>query len=109
MEKVQSVKIFNVEINGGDISWFCGLPKAEKAQWVKSNTNQQNDLLIEEFLNTPLKQGDCGCGCGGNKAKSNEPNGIPKTTATATESIDSTGDGGKNSNKRQPKAKRGKN
>jgi len=65
------MQIFNIHINGDDAKWFCDLSKEAKIEWIKLNTNCQSDVLIEEFLNNPIKE-DCGCGCGGNKqAKKN--------------------------------------
>jgi len=47
--------IFNIELFGSDADWFCGLSKEEQFAWIKANTNQTNDDLINQFLNTPLK------------------------------------------------------
>jgi hypothetical protein len=65
------MKIFNVEINGKDAEWFCNLPKEEKYDWILKNTNQSNDILINEFLNrtlNPNKKEYC-VECRGNKQK----------------------------------------
>jgi hypothetical protein len=65
------MKIFNVEINGKDAEWFCNLPKEEKYDWILKNTNQSNDILINEFLNRtldPNKKEYC-VECRGNKQK----------------------------------------
>ena len=48
------MKIFNVEINGIDAEWFCNLTKEQKYDWILNNTNQSNDILINEFLNRTL-------------------------------------------------------
>lgn len=48
------MKIFNVEINGIDAEWFCSLTKEQKYDWILNNTNQSNDILINEFLNRTL-------------------------------------------------------
>ena len=47
--------IFNIELFGTDADWFCNLTKSEQFTWIKANTNQVNDALINEFLSTPLK------------------------------------------------------
>lgn len=48
------MKIFNVEINGIDAEWFCNLTKEQKYDWILNNTNQSNDILINEFLSRTL-------------------------------------------------------
>jgi hypothetical protein len=65
------MKIFNVEINGIDAEWFCNLTKEQKYDWILKNTNQTNDILINEFLNRtldPNKKEYC-VECRGNKQK----------------------------------------
>ena len=46
--------IFNIELFGTDADWFCTLSKSDQFAWIKTNTNQFNDDLINEFLKTPL-------------------------------------------------------
>lgn len=46
--------IFNIELFGSDADWFCNLSKSEQFAWIKINTNQVNDYLINDFLGTPL-------------------------------------------------------
>lgn len=46
--------IFNIELFGSDADWFCSLTVSEQANWIKANTNQVNDDLINEFLKIPL-------------------------------------------------------
>ena len=48
------MRIFNVEIIGIDAEWFCNLTKEQKYDWILNNTNQSNDILINEFLNRTL-------------------------------------------------------
>lgn len=71
--------IFNIQINGSDAEWFCKLPKAEKIEWIKNNTNQKSDVMIEEFLQQPINNG-CGCGCKGNQ---NESSRVSKTVESS--------------------------
>jgi hypothetical protein len=68
------MKIFNIQVNGKDTEWFCSLSQQEKIDWIKRNTNQQNDSIINEFLSQPLDERDCDCGCGGNKNKTQDAN-----------------------------------
>ena len=46
--------IFNVELFGSDADWFCNLSVSEQITWIRNNTNQINDGLINEFLSTSL-------------------------------------------------------
>jgi len=71
--------IFNVQIFGSDADWFLAQSCAKKKEWIKKNTNQTNDVLIDEFLKAirPDKDGECqGC-----KDKKNEQT-IAKTVPT---------------------------
>jgi len=62
--------IFNVEVFGKDAVWFCTLSKAEQFAWVKTNTNQIDDNLINEFLATCKNNKDEYCvPCRNNKQK----------------------------------------
>lgn len=81
------IRVFNKELNGIDVEKFCQKSKEDKFTWIKNNTNQQNDSIINDFLNKPLLNEDCGCGCGGHKSKENGniSNGIPKEIATVSE------------------------
>ena len=53
--------IFNVEIYGDDALYFCSMSKSEQSEWIKKYTNQQSDLVIDEFLSNPLKIGGMEC------------------------------------------------
>jgi hypothetical protein len=62
--------IFNIELFGSDADWFCTLSKAEQFSWVKSNTNQNDDAIINEFLATCSNRKDEYCiPCRNNKQK----------------------------------------
>jgi hypothetical protein len=67
------MKIFNLEINGADIEWFFNLSKQGKFDWIKKETNQKNDVLINEFLDKPLNttKNDYCVPCRENKQKVN--------------------------------------
>jgi len=79
------MQIFNIQVNGADAVWVCSLPREQKIEWIKNNTNCQSDVLIEEFLNSPIKE-NCGCGCGGNKQ--NTDGNISKAVQSEVEAID---------------------
>lgn len=59
------MEIFNKRIYGTDAQAFNELDVIAKVNWIKKNTNQQNDELIYEFLKNPIKdeKGNCiNCG-----------------------------------------------
>lgn len=98
--------IFNVELNGNDAKWFCSLSKEEKINWIKSNTNQKNDILIEEFLSSPIKEKKCGCGCNGSSNGENISKRNADEVEAVVEEINTTTNGIKpNSKKRKPTKK----
>ena len=58
------MNIFNKQIFGSDADWFLAQSCAKKKEWIKKNTNQTNDVLIDEFIKAirPDKDGECqGC------------------------------------------------
>lgn len=64
--------IFNLQIWGEDADKFMALSCAKKKEWIKANTNQQNDELIEEFIKAATRGNDDECqGCKDAKNKSN--------------------------------------
>lgn len=96
------MEIFNKSLFGDDAIEFCKLPKEQKENWIRKYTNQQNDEIIEEFLNNPLKDGDCGCGCGGKKSTDgNISKDVPTETNTDVVNNEASGDGGGGANKRR--------
>lgn len=58
------IKVFNIILNGIDAQKFALMSNDEKKQFILSKTNQQNEKLIDEFLQKPLKYTsgcvDCG-------------------------------------------------
>jgi hypothetical protein len=62
--------IFNIELFGSDADWFCSLSKLEQFAWVKNNTNQVDNYLINEFLATcSNKKAEYCIPCRNNKQK----------------------------------------
>lgn len=62
--------VFNIELFGTDAEWFCLLSNSDKFTWIKENTNQIDDTLINEFLASPLKNDKEYCfECRGKKEK----------------------------------------
>lgn len=48
------MQIFNIQLFGSDADWFCGLTASEQVNWIRNNTNQVDDSLINEFLSNSL-------------------------------------------------------
>jgi hypothetical protein len=64
------MQIFNKLLGKDDFKAFLDLTREEKVVWIKKYTNQQNDVLINEFLDNPHKEVDgCCIGCGNNHKK----------------------------------------
>jgi len=62
--------IFNIELFGSDADWFCSLSKLDQFAWVKNNTNQVDNDLINEFLATcSNKKAEYCIPCRNNKQK----------------------------------------
>lgn len=64
------MKIFNVELFYSDLDWFLSQEKEVKKQWILENTNQTNEILIDEFIenNKVETNNDCfNCGQLNNK------------------------------------------
>ena len=101
------MEIFGKHIFGSDAEQFKSLPILNQVEWIKKNTAQKNDDLIDEFLsNIPENNNkEClNCGKNGNISK-----GIPKEIDTVIESVNTTSNDKRNSVKRQRKVKSGKN
>jgi len=98
------MQIFNIEIWGEDADKFMALSCAKKKEWIKTNTNQSDDAIIEVFLKAATRGNDDEChGC--KEARKNEQNnqsiGVPKETA----SLDSVGESEKESNRTDTKGR----
>lgn len=63
------MQIFDKQLFGSDAALFLSWDCATKKAWIKKNTNQQNDTLIEEFLKTVRPDGDECQGCKDAKQK----------------------------------------
>lgn len=93
------MQVFNVEIWGEDADKFMALSCSDKKKWIKKHSNQQSDVLIEEFLKSVNRGNDDEChGC--KQAKNEQPKTNAPEVTTATEPIDASGDGKGRSNKR---------
>lgn len=59
------IHIFNKIIFGDDALDFISWSKSDQKEWIKKNTNQKSDELIDEFLNNPKIGKDAQClNCG---------------------------------------------
>lgn len=46
----KSKVIFNVVLNGKDVNTYNQMPQEEKVEWIKNNTNQKDENLINSFV-----------------------------------------------------------
>ena len=104
------MEIFNIQIFGDDVKGFTHLSCSAKKEWIKTHTNQSNDVLIDEFLQSNyVKKNVCCAKCGekyikdGNISKSNVDE-----VATVTVGKPISRDGKSDSPKRQRPIKRAK-
>ena len=68
------MEIFNIQIFGETADNFMKLSCAKKKEFVKKNTNQKNDILIDEFLKAVVRGNDEECkGCKDAKANIADP------------------------------------
>jgi hypothetical protein len=64
------MQIFNKLLAKDDFKAFLDLTRENKISWIKKHTNQQNEALINDFLDNPHKEVDgCCVGCGNNHKK----------------------------------------
>lgn len=64
------MQIFNVQIFGSDKEQWLLQTVEEKVEWIRKYTNQQNDAIIEEFINNPKISNEKIClTCGLDKQK----------------------------------------
>jgi hypothetical protein len=62
--------IFNLQIFGEDAEQWLLMPIEDKVEWIRKYTNQQDDAIIEEFVNNPKVSKDKIClTCGLDKHK----------------------------------------
>ena len=68
--KSKNMVIFNVEIFGEDKDYWLAQTPEFKVEWIRKYTNQQDDAVIEEFINNPKISKDKIClTCGLEKHK----------------------------------------
>jgi hypothetical protein len=53
--------IFNLEIFGEDKEQWLLMPIEDKVEWIRKYTNQQDDAIIEDFVNNPKVSSDRIC------------------------------------------------
>lgn len=107
------MQVFNVNIFGKDADWFMSLGCQAKKDWIKANTNQTNDDLIDKFVKNCNRGNDDEClDC--KKAKSNATNNISSTVLTEEPSVSAIGEdtaesGAVDTPRQEPSSKKGKN
>lgn len=77
------MQIFDKQLYGSDADYFLSLSCSDKNKWIKKNTNQQNDSLIDEFIKTVRADGDECQGCKDAKAKKSDASAIKSTPKKA--------------------------
>lgn len=71
--------IFNVQIFGIDKEDWLKQSVEDKVEWIRKYTNQQNDEVIEEFINNPKISKDKIClTCGADKFQKKEVVAVKK-------------------------------
>lgn len=55
------MEIFNKQIFGEDKEQWLKQTVEEKVEWIRNYTNQQDDAIIEEFVNNPKVSKDKIC------------------------------------------------
>lgn len=78
------MEIFNVQIFGEDKDQWLTLSIEEKVEWIRKYTNQQDDAIIEEFVNNPTISKDKICLTCGDKTNYSK-SVINETTETVIE------------------------
>jgi hypothetical protein len=70
-------QIFNIIISGRTLEQFCAMSPQEQKEFIKTHSNQQSDLLIDQFLSQPFvaQQGCANCGELNNKIENPFKNG----------------------------------
>lgn len=85
------MQVFNVHIFGKDADWFMSLGCQAKKDWIKANTNQTNDDLIDKFVKNCNRGSDDEClDC--KKSKQNATNNISSTVLTEEPSVSTIGE-----------------
>jgi len=62
------MNIFDKHIFGDDANQWLALSVEDKVEWIRKYTNQQDDAIIEEFINNPNISKDKICLTCGDKA-----------------------------------------
>jgi len=86
------IDIFGKQIFGSCADEWLKLCKGKKKEWILNHTKQNNEQLIDEFINNPKINKECHClDCGKEKKDANISKSIP--TETTTDVIDSNTSG----------------
>lgn len=107
------MQVFNVHIYGKDADWFMNLGCAKKKDWIKANTNQTNEDLIDKFVKNCNRGNDDEClDC--KKAKQNATNNISVGVFEQEPSVSTIGEdkaesGTIDATRQEPNNKKGKN
>ena len=107
------MEVFNLILSGKALDNFLAMDNEQRKEWIKANTNQSNDKVIDHFLSMPFKDavGCVTCGELNNKIENpfNDDNISKGVPTEAVESEQPNVDGansGADSNERPKKSKR---
>lgn len=100
--------IFEIQIWGETAEYFCSLTADNKVQWIKDNTSQKDDVIINEFLKSGYKGSKVCCAkCGEKHIKDgNISETISNSVATFTQDNDTSGVSTRGNNKRGNRIKK---
>lgn len=58
------MEVFNLILSGKALDRFIEMDDQQRKEWIKANTNQKSDKVIDKFLSMPFKE-NIGCvSCG---------------------------------------------
>lgn len=49
------MEVFNLILSGKALDNFLAMDNEQRKEWIKANTNQSNDKVIDHFLSMPFK------------------------------------------------------
>ena len=85
------MQVFNVHIYGKDADWFMSLGCDAKKDWIKANTNQTNETLIDNFVKNCNRGNDNEClDC--KRTKQNGANNISTSVSDQEPSVSTIGE-----------------
>jgi hypothetical protein len=94
------MEIFNIQIFGDTKNEFIHLSCSAKKEWIKTHTNQTDDILIEELLQSNYIKNNACCAECGEKFKENDFSKDNVTEVAVVEPTEVEGDSKRGNRKR---------